>query len=88
MESRGSSQNEHLLVKWGLLRWFRYERGGTLGTIFALKKASASDRNVSRTATSQSWYLENHAFLTCQSRQQGYTCMYVRTYVCLHDSCM
>ena len=61
----------------------RISRGGSLGTIFALKKASASDRNVSRTANSQSWYLENLPFLTCQSRQQGYTCMYVRTYVCM-----
>ena len=37
-EARGSIQNGHLLVKWGLLRWFRYERGGSLGTIFVLKK--------------------------------------------------
>ena len=69
MGSRGSSQNGHLLVKWGLLRWFRYERDGSLGTIFAPKKASASDRNVSRAANSQSWYLENRPFLTCQSPQ-------------------
>ena len=88
MESRGSSQNEQLLVKCGLLKWFRNERGGSLGTSFALKKASASDRNVSRTTNSQSWYLENHAFLTCQSCQQGYAYMYVCTYVCLYDSCM
>ena len=62
---RASSTESTLEV--GRLSWFKHEKGMVLlaffRLIFALKKASASDRNASKIANSQSWYLENHPIL-------------------------